>query len=148
MKSVKQNNWHQNGFIYVVSEGLLNNFSNPITEIKFISTGVTLEGLLALSASLNWEVDILAKAIGTTKQTLIRNKTKRLNRKISENALEIAKLSQSGITYFGSVYSWNQWLDTTNIRCNYLPPRTIINSIRGRELIRHIITSSQHGLIA
>jgi len=79
---------------------------------------------------------------------LLRNKDKPLNKQISENAIEVARLSNFGIAYFSSIDNWNTWLDTPNIQFDNQPARAIMNSIRGRELIRRVISGLQHGFTA
>lgn len=149
MKSPEHSEPNIHNFIYAVSEGKLSSHSNPNIEIRYIiEQGITKAGLQALAISLSWDIDMIAKAIGTTRQTLIRYKNKRLNKKISENALEVARLCEFGVTYFGSVDGWNQWLDSVNIKFDGQPPRSFIDSIRGRELIQRTINALQHGLLA
>lgn len=36
---------------------------------------------------------------------------KLLNKKVSENVIEIIKLSEFGLNYFGNIDNWNYWLN-------------------------------------
>ncbi|MCF2902229.1 MbcA/ParS/Xre antitoxin family protein [Pseudoalteromonas sp. OFAV1] len=135
-------------FLTIMSDGDLNSHSSPIAEINFAQQGITTQGLRAFANHLHWEIASIAKAIGTTERTLIRNKTKRLSMQVSENALEIARLSGFGADYFGGVDNWNQWLDSPNLQFNGEPPRSVINTIRGRELIRRVINGLKYGFTA
>ena len=128
-------------YLHVISEGKLSIYSNYLTEIDYLRQGLTTSGLQAFADLLNWELTTVAKAVGTTKRTLIRNKAKRLNKQVSENALDVARLSTFGMKYFGSVNDWNLWLDTHKAEFNNQPPRSFINSIRGRELIKEAINA-------
>ncbi|MBE0422185.1 DUF2384 domain-containing protein [Pseudoalteromonas nigrifaciens] len=135
-------------FINTVTLGELNTHSSPMAEIAIVKVGLTTAGLRTFSTSIQWELSTLAKALGTTERTLLRNKDKPLNKQISENAIEVARLSNFGIAYFSSIDNWNTWLDTPNVQFDNQPARAIMNSIRGRELIRRVISGLQHGFTA
>jgi len=135
-------------FINTITLGELNTHSSPMAEIAIVKVGLTTAGLRTFSTSIQWELSTLAKALGTTERTLLRNKDKPLNKQISENAIEVARLSNFGIAYFSSIDNWNTWLDTPNIQFDNQPARAIMNSIRGRELIRRVISGLQHGFTA
>ena len=134
-------------FIKVVSNGKLTTHSNPFDEINVANMGLRVVGVDHLSKMLHWEMPVIANAIGTTTRTLerYRKDKKPLSKNVSENALELARLSTHGIEYFGSVERWNEWLNTPNIQFNSNPPKSVINSIRGRELIKRIINGLAHG---
>jgi uncharacterized protein (DUF2384 family) len=97
---------------------------------------------------MGWNVSDIAKATGTTERTLIRNTAKPLNKQISEHALEVAKLSGFGVDYFGDVKRWNQWLDIPNLQFDNHCPGELMNTIRGRELMRRVINGLQYGFTA
>ncbi|WMS94915.1 DUF2384 domain-containing protein [Pseudoalteromonas sp. HL-AS2] len=146
MNKVQQSTKHD--FINTVTLGELNTHSSPMAEIAIVKVGLTTAGLRTFSTSIQWELSTLAKALGTTERTLLRNKDKPLNKQISENAIEVARLSNFGIAYFSSIDNWNTWLDTPNVQFDNQPARAIMNSIRGRELIRRVISGLQHGFTA
>lgn len=135
-------------FLNTVTLGELNTHSSPMAEIAIVKVGLTTAGLRTFSTSIQWELSTLAKALGTTERTLLRNKDKPLNKQISENAIEVARLSNFGIAYFSSIDNWNIWLGTPNVQFDNQPARAIMNSIRGRELIRRVISGLQHGFTA
>ena len=134
--------------INVVSEGALSIYSNPISEIATAKKGLTTVGLRAFITVMHWDMKQTAKVLGTTERTLLRNKEKPLSKQISENALEVARLSSFGAEYFGSVDSWNQWLETPHMQFENEPPQRLMNSIRGRELIRRVINGLKYGFTA
>ncbi|MGE6810781.1 antitoxin Xre/MbcA/ParS toxin-binding domain-containing protein [Pseudoalteromonas nigrifaciens] len=148
MRTTNQNRGQNPDFIAVVTCGKLTVRSNPLAEIEIAQTGLTTAGLRTFANLMGWNVSDIAKAIGTTERTLIRNEEKLLNKQISEHALEVARLSGGGVAYFGDVKRWNQWLDTPNTQFDYYPPRELMNTIRGRELIRRVITGLQYGFTA
>ena len=135
-------------YLSVISGRILTCNSSPIDEIKLVNRGLTSKWVMAFANLMHWELYFFAKLLGTTKGSLIINKNKRLSKQISENAIEIAKLSELGVRYFGSVDNWNIWLRTPNLQLNGMPPSTIIGSIRGRESIKNIINRLKFGFTA
>lgn len=92
----------------------------------------------------------LAKSIGTTVIILEyhrKNKT-RLNISVSEKVFELARLSTIGVVYFGNIDRWNNWLSTPNMQFYNQPPKSLIHTIRGRELIKRIVLGLEHGFVA
>jgi len=148
MRTTNQNRGQNPDFIAVVTCGKLTIRSNPLAEIEIAQTGLTAAGLRAFANLMGWNMSDIAKATGTTERTLIRNKEKLLNKQISEHALEIARLSGCGVAYFGDVKRWSQWLDTPHMQLDSHRPRELMNTIRGRELIRRVISGLQYGFTA
>lgn len=137
-------------FIDVVSGGKITAGSNIIEEVEFVTRGINVAAVNSFCKKLQWESPSVAWAIGTTIRTLERHKkeNKRLSASISENALELARLSTIGTNYFGNVDRWNAWLNMAHVQFNNLPPKSFINTIRGRELIKRVILSLEHGFTA
>lgn len=137
----------QHNFLEVISDGLITGGSNMIEEIEVVSRGVKVGAVSLLGKELQWEAGSIAWAIGTTPRTLERHKkdNKRLSVSISENALELAKLSTLGLEYFGDVKRWNEWLNMPNVQFNNQTPKSFMNTILGRELIKRVILSLDYG---
>ncbi len=135
-------------FMCVVTSGILSIKSYHLDEIKLIGKGIKAEGILELATSLNLDIDCMAKVLGTTKRSLSHCKNKRLNPKISENAIEVAKLSQFGVEYFQSIEEWSRWLSTANLRFMGRQPLSFMGSIRGRYLIKSVIQKQRYGFTA
>ncbi|WP_462168700.1 antitoxin Xre/MbcA/ParS toxin-binding domain-containing protein [Pseudoalteromonas lipolytica] len=135
-------------FLYVVTNGKLSKYSSPLEEINYVENGVNTEVLQAISKLLNWELDLVANIIGVKKSSLLRKSTKLLNKKASENAIEITKLSEFGLNYFENIDNWNHWLNTPHLNFEGQPPLRVIDKIRGRELIRDVIYGLKYGYTA
>ncbi|AXV65931.1 DUF2384 domain-containing protein [Pseudoalteromonas lipolytica] len=148
MAEFQASNTSKSDFLSVVTQGELTTFSNPLAEIDFTNTGVTKAGVCSLADSLNWSVEAIAQSLSTTSSKLIRHKSKKLNKQLSDNALDIARLGQFGVKYFGNVENFNGWLDTPVLLFNGAPPRRYMNSIRGRELIKQTINKLKYGYTA
>mgnify|MGYP001327975395 FL=1 len=135
-------------FLYVVTNGKLSKYSSPLKEIIYVEKGVSAEVLQAISKLLNWELDLVANVVGVKKSSLLRKSTKLLNKKASENAIEITKLSEFGSNYFGNIDNWNHWLNIPHPNFEGQPPLRVIDKIRGRELIRGVIYGLKYGYTA
>ncbi|WP_262387566.1 antitoxin Xre/MbcA/ParS toxin-binding domain-containing protein [Pseudoalteromonas sp. BZK2] len=105
-------------------------------------------GVYAFASLMGWDMATVANALGTTSATLSRCKSKSLSSQTSEHAIEVARLSMVGINYFGNIENWNAWLNTAHIQFNSRAPRLVLNSIRGRELIKNVIKQLQYGFTA
>lgn len=134
--------------VQIISCGELTSHSDPLSEIRLVRNGMKAFGVFAFASAIGWNVATIAQAIGTTSMMLSRSKAKLLSSHTSENALEVAKLSMIGIDYFGSIENWNVWLNTAHIQFNSRAPRLVLNSIRGRELIKNVIKQLQYGFTA
>jgi putative toxin-antitoxin system antitoxin component (TIGR02293 family) len=134
----------------LISGGKLSLGSNPIAEINLATMGLDTSSILALGRHMHWDLNSTAKAIGATTRTLERHRVdnKPLNIKVSENALEIARLSSIGIEYFGDIARFNEWLSTPNTQFDNKKPVTVIHTVRGRELIKRIIRGLEYGFTA
>lgn len=148
MAEFQASNTSKSDFLSVVTQGELTTFSNPLAEIDFTNRGVTKAGVCSLADSLNWSVEAIAQSLSTTSSKLIRHKSKKLNKQLSDNALDIARLGQFCVKYFGNVENFNGWLDTPVLLFNGEPPRHYMNSIRGRELIKQAVNKLKYSYIA
>ena len=148
MAELLASNTSKYDFLSVVSQGELTAFSNPLAEINFTNTGVTKAGVCSLADSLNWSVEVIAQSLNTTSGMLTRHKSKRLNKQLTDNVLDIAKLGQFCVKYFGNIDNFNCWLDTPVLLFNGEPPRRYMNSIRGRELIKQTVNKLKYSYTA
>lgn len=137
-------------FIKIVTGGKITYSSNPLDEIKVVSAGIIFSDVTLFRKSLSWNLTFLAKATGVSMKTIERHKknNKPFNLSASQNMLELAKLSLVGVAYFGDVNRWNHWLTTPHIQFHNNKPTSVIDTIRGRELIKRIICGLEQGFIA
>ncbi|ATC94720.1 type II toxin-antitoxin system Xre/ParS family antitoxin [Pseudoalteromonas tunicata] len=137
-------------YLGIVTNGKVTIHSNAIDEINIATEGLTVNGVKSLGKKLNWDHNLLAFSIGTTTRTLERYSAdkKRLGAKVSENALEIARISSQGTAYFGDVKRWNEWLNTPNTQFGNQEPKSVIHTIRGRELIKRVLLGLEYGFTA
>ena len=134
----------------VVSGGKLSLSSNAIAEIDVATMGLETTSIVAFGKHMHWDFNSTAKVIGATTRTLERHRVdkKRLNIKVSENALEVARLSSIGVEYFGDVARFNDWLRTPNTQFDNKEPKAVLHTVRGRELIKRIIRGLEYGFTA
>ncbi|MGV2871372.1 hypothetical protein [Colwellia sp. E150_009] len=135
-------------FLHVVSSSELTAYSSPIEETHLVEKGCKVEGVNEFADLINWDSDTIATVIRTTKSSIHKNNNKRLNKQVTENVLELAKLCQLGILYFEDTCAWKRWLETPNIQFECKPPLWFVGSIRGRELIKYVIRRLQNGYTA
>lgn len=135
-------------FLEVASNGRLSINSDHLSEINYARKGIVLKGVCSLASALKWNIEDIAKVLNTTKKSLTADKSKRLNQLASESVLDIARLSNFAVRYFGNVEDYKHWLNTPHIQFDYHPPQFFIGSIIGRKLIKEVITRSRHGYTA
>jgi putative toxin-antitoxin system antitoxin component (TIGR02293 family) len=137
-------------FIKIVTGGKITYSSNPLDEMEIISSGVMFNDATLFRQSLHWNVTLLAEATGISVKAIERHQksNKPFNLSTSQSILELAKLSLLGVSYFDNVNRWNYWLSTPHIQFNGHKPLSVINTIRGRELIKRIICGLEQGFSA
>tara|TARA_R110002167_G_scaffold261565_5_gene468119 strand:- start:3548 stop:3985 length:438 start_codon:yes stop_codon:yes gene_type:complete len=134
-------------FISVISNGAINQMSSPMDEVNLITQGLTVSGLLKFIRAMEWDSNTVARVFRTTKRTLdhhVKNK-KLLSMSISENAVDVARITTIGAAYFGSIERWKKWLETPHVQFGKEPPETVLHALRGRELIKRIILGLEYG---
>jgi putative toxin-antitoxin system antitoxin component (TIGR02293 family) len=116
-------------------------------EINVAKKGLRVSSTDDFCKSLLWDKATFSKMIGTTPRMLERRREdkKPLGFELSESALELARLSTFGIKYFESVERWNNWLNTPNMQFNRMKPCSVLNTVRGRELVRIIVLKLENG---
>jgi len=145
MRSVKMTNRKSKisnyDFMKIISNARVTKKSSPLEVINFIHMGVTINDLFKFANAIECDIDLITRALNTTKRKLISNSGARLNKQLSENAVEIARLTTIAMEYFADLKEWNEWLDKVHTQFNDQTPRSFIGSIRGRELIEQTIYS-------
>lgn len=136
--------------VSLVTGGKVTKQSSPFEEVVVVRHGLNVSTVNRLGTLMKWDKKLFAKYLHTTPKTLERHAKDRktLNINISESALDIAKLTNLGIDYFGSVERWKLWLNAPNIQFNNAPPNSVLDTATGRELIRRVIRSLEYGFVA
>jgi putative toxin-antitoxin system antitoxin component (TIGR02293 family) len=140
----------EHDFMRIISDDKITEKSNALDEIDIAEGGLKATAILILAKQLQWDATDIARAIGLNPRILNRHSqnNKTLNMRISENALEVARLSNIGIAYFGNIKRWNEWLNKPHIQFDQKQPKSVIHTIRGRELIKRIILGLEYGFAA
>lgn len=136
--------------VNIVSGGKVHKRSSPYDEVIAVRKGFRVSTVNRLGQFMDWDKKSIAKYLHTTPKTLERyaKDRKPLNITISESALDIAKLTNMGIEYFGNVDRWKRWLNTPNIQFNNDTPNSVLDTATGRDLIRRIIRGFEYGFVA
>jgi putative toxin-antitoxin system antitoxin component (TIGR02293 family) len=123
---------------------------NKMTEVQVAKIGVDVSVVFKVAKKANQPLSIFAKDMGTTERTLRRHQEsgKKLNVTITQNVIGYAKAYDIGIGYFKEEKRWNIWLDTPNVNFNSQPPRAVIDTQSGRELISSTLKKLEYGFVA
>lgn len=134
-------------FMKIVTGRKITSNSNPMDEIKVISFGVMPSDATQFREILGWNVTLFGEASGISVRTIQRHQksNKPFGLSTSQTILELARLSLISVSYFGSVNRWNNWLMTPHIQFNNDKPFSVINTIRGREIIKRIVCGLGQG---
>lgn len=135
-------------FLKVASSGRLSINTDHLSEINYAREGIQLKGVCSLASALKWNIEDIARVLNTTKKSLTTYKSKRLSQVASESLLDIARLSNFAVQYFGNVENYKQWLNTPHIQFDNHPPKLFIGSIIGRKLIKEVIIRLRYGYTA
>lgn len=141
---------HKHRFVGDVTSGRITGQNTLMDEVRVAKAGIEVAGVEKFATDIGWNNARMARSIGVSTRTFLRHKEtqKPLDVKTSQNAIAVAKLSDAGVEYFGSDEQWNLWLDTPHIQFDKQPPKDVIDTIQGRELINRIIMGLEHGFTA
>ncbi|MEW9799751.1 antitoxin Xre/MbcA/ParS toxin-binding domain-containing protein [Alteromonas sp. CYL-A6] len=150
LKALQPNRGSSPDVVNIVSGGKVNRESSLLDELSVIRNGLPVNTVRHLGTIMLWNKGMLAKHLHTTTKTLERcaKDNKPLNSQISESALDIAKLTDTGLAYFGSIERWRLWLNTPNMQFHNEKPSSVIDIATGRNLIRRIIRGLEYGFAA
>jgi putative toxin-antitoxin system antitoxin component (TIGR02293 family) len=91
----------------------------------------------------------LADILEVTDRTLRRYTSNEvLNKKLSERALEIAKLYSRGEEVFGDVLSFQRWMDTEVPALGHRKPKSFLDTSLGIQMLVDELGRIEHGVFA
>ena len=123
---------------------------NPVSEVQVIRKGIRANQITTFAKAVDKPVLWLAEQIGTSVKTIDRHKTSKtpFNVVVSENFIQVSKVHDEGIKYFGNKERWFTWLTTAHLYFGKETPLSMINTAPGRELIFSEINKLRHGFTA
>ena len=123
--------------------------SHEITMINLAREGLNIKVLDLFSSRVSLSKEKLAYLLGTSTRNLRRySENLKLNASISEKLLLLADMYKNGISIFGTVKSFNSWLEEPNIQFGGEKPFNILNSFFGYRLISEELLKIEHGTFA
>lgn len=126
-------------------------FSNRLKLIQLIRTGLPqklfdkLQQLIPFT-ELDW-----AEVLNVSSKTLQRSKKdKQFTYKPihTEKILEIAEVTQFGLTVFGNKSAFKEWLNTPSAALGNNTPKELLKDSFGKELVMQELNNIEHGIFA
>lgn len=126
-------------------------FSNRLKLIQLIRSGLPqklfekLQQLIPFT-ELDW-----AEVLNVSSKTLQRSKKdKHFTYKPihTEKILEIAEVTQFGITVFGNKITFKDWLNTPSAALGNNTPKELLKDSFGKELVMQELNNIEHGIFA
>ncbi len=118
-------------------------------QLKLIRGGLTRGSLDTLMNKTGLDIYELADILEVTDRTLRRYTSNEvLNKKLSERALEIAKLYSRGEEVFGDVLSFQRWMDTEVPALGHRKPKSFLDTSLGIQMLVDELGRIEHGVFA
>jgi putative toxin-antitoxin system antitoxin component (TIGR02293 family) len=118
-------------------------------QLKLIRGGLTRGSLDTLMNKTGLDIYELADILEITDRTLRRYTSNEvLNKRLSERALEIAKLYSRGEEVFGDAPSFKQWMDTEVPALGHRKPKSFLDTSLGIQMLMDELGRIEHGVFA
>jgi putative toxin-antitoxin system antitoxin component (TIGR02293 family) len=118
-------------------------------QLKLIRGGLTRGSLDTLMNKTGINIYELADILEVTDRTLRRYTSEEvLNKRLSERALEIAKLYSRGEEVFGDAISFNQWMNTEVPALGHRQPKSFLDTSMGIQMLMDELGRIEHGVFA
>ena len=118
-------------------------------QLKLIRGGLTRGSLDTLMKKTGLDIYELADILEVTDRTLRRYTAEEvLNKRLSERALEIAKLYSRGEEVFGDAPSFKQWMDTEVPALGHQKPKSFLDTSLGIQMLMDELGRIEHGVFA
>lgn len=118
-------------------------------QLKLIRGGLTRGSLDTLMKKTGLDIYELANILEVTDRTLRRYTPEEvLNKRLSERALEIAKLYSRGEEVFGDAPSFQQWMDADVPALGHRKPKSFLDTSLGIQMLMDELGRIEHGVFA
>jgi putative toxin-antitoxin system antitoxin component (TIGR02293 family) len=123
-----------------------------ITEIdliQLIRNGMSKKSLDHLINQIGYSISDIASVLHISDRNLRRYEPKdKLGAEQSERLVEIAKLYVKGEDVFGTIDSFNEWMNTEILALGNLTPRSFLDTSIGIQLLMKELGRIEHGIFA
>lgn len=132
-----------------VSGGSLFGDNTQERQLRLIRGGLTRGSLDILMDKTGLNIYDLADILEVTDRTLRRYTSEDvLNKRLSERALEIAKLYSRGEEVFGDAKSFSQWMHTEVPALGHRSPKSFLDTSMGIQMLIDELGRIEHGVFA
>ncbi len=130
-------------------EGKYQGLVPEIDLIQLIRNGVSKKSLDHLINQIGYSITDIASVLHISDRNLRRYEPKdKLGPEQSERLVEIAKLYAKGEDVFGSIDSFNQWMNTEILALGNLTPKSFLDTSIGIQLLVKELGKIEHGILA
>jgi putative toxin-antitoxin system antitoxin component (TIGR02293 family) len=117
--------------------------------IQLIRNGISKKSLDNLITQIGYSITDIASVLHVSDRNLRRYQPKeKLNTEQSERLVEIARLYAQGELVFGSIDTFNQWMNTPILSLGNQTPRSFLDTSLGIQLLMKELGRIEHGVFA
>jgi putative toxin-antitoxin system antitoxin component (TIGR02293 family) len=118
-------------------------------QLRLIRGGLTRSSLDTLMLKTGLSIYELADILEVTDRTLRRySPGDVLNKRLSERALEIAKLYSRGEEVFGDTYTFSRWMNAEIPALGHRVPKSFLDTSIGIQMLMDELGRIEHGVFA
>jgi putative toxin-antitoxin system antitoxin component (TIGR02293 family) len=130
-------------------EGKAHTLVPEIDLIQLIRNGISKKSLDHLISQIGYSITDIASVLHISDRNLRRYEPKdKLGPEQSERLVEIAKLYAKGEEVFGSINSFNQWMNAEILALGNLTPKSFLDTSIGIQLLGKELGRIEHGILA
>jgi putative toxin-antitoxin system antitoxin component (TIGR02293 family) len=135
--------------VLLATEEKVKSVSHETDLIQLIRNGISKKSLDNLIIQIGYSITDIASVLHVSDRNLRRYQPKeKLNTEQSERLVEIASLYAKGELVFGSIDTFNQWMNTEILSLGNLTPRSFLDTSLGIQLLMKELGRIEHGVFA
>ncbi len=117
--------------------------------IELIRSGISKKSLDHLIAQIGYSLSDIASLLHVSDRNIRRyTSAEKLNIEQSERLVELAKLYAKGEDVFGSIETFNEWMDARILALGNQTPKSFLDTSMGIQLIHKELIRIEHGVFA
>ncbi|MEM9855956.1 MAG: antitoxin Xre/MbcA/ParS toxin-binding domain-containing protein [Bacteroidota bacterium] len=122
--------------------------NNILEFLQLAQHGLPISVLKSLQKRMKFTNREMGKVLEISESTLQRRikKGEKLDKRESENTIQLAALWAKGLEVFDNEYDFRRWLDMENIALGNNKPLDILHSSIGRDEIKELLTRIEWGI--
>jgi putative toxin-antitoxin system antitoxin component (TIGR02293 family) len=117
--------------------------------ISLIRVGISKKSLDHLIAQIGYSISDIASVLHVSDRNLRRYEPQeKLNAEQSERLVEMAKLYAKGEDVFGSIDTFNEWMNSEILALGNQTPKSFLDTSLGIQLLMKELSRIEHGVFA